>query len=76
MKKLREDVIAQLKVVDLSFEQFIITFEQSILEINQIECVKIERIQSSINGVVSDLLSFFKEIVPKSAKIEEEKSSF
>jgi len=49
---LREEVRAQLEVVDLSFEIFNQTFELSIREISQIEGVKVERILSGITGVV------------------------
>lgn len=73
LRRLREEVRAQLEVVDLSFEIFNQTFELSIREISQIEGVKVERILSGITGVVQELSRLFKEIVPKSAKIEEEK---
>ena len=43
MRRLKAEVETQVEVVDLSFETFNDTLQQSIKEISQIECVKVER---------------------------------
>lgn len=65
LRRLKSEVETQVEVVDSSFENFNNTLQQSIVEISQIECVKAQRAQKAIEGVVNEFQKLLQDMVPK-----------